>query len=139
MVDDWEVTLNQNNKGTNNNGETGENGTENTEEEDGPVENKFNEYTSYWDPKEQEFKMSTDTPVVRIFISREVVPELDEDGEMKDTIDLEEAAKLTHDMAVAYQENPDINSKNSTVVKLDGEQVLAMNAIDKLDLNNAPK
>lgn len=130
---DLDVILNQNQPNSTGSENTGES----TETEDEPVENKFNEYTSYWDAKDQEFKMSTDTPTVRIFISREIVP--DEMPEEAEEIELTDAEKISHDMSVVYQMTPDITPRNSTVVKLEGKQVLAMNAIDKLDLNNAPK
>lgn len=109
------------------------------EQEDGPVENKFNDYTAYWDPLEEKFVMSTDTPTVRIYISREIVPDTVEGEE--DTQELDEAlatVEASHDMSVVYQ-NKDINNNNTTVVNLNDEQILAMNAIDKLDLKNVPK
>lgn len=138
--EDWSITLNEN--PTNDNG-TG--GVTTEETEDGPVENKYNDMDPYWTPKEQEREFSSDTPDVRIYISREIVPESTEEGEEGTegeegkVTTLDEAIEINRNLAEIYSQDPDINNNNTSVVKLKGEQILAMNAIDKLDLKNAPK
>lgn len=110
-----------------------------TNENDEPVENKHNDLTKFWDVETGEMYMNSDTPNVKIYISREK-PVVDEDekgeeGEKQET--LEEAMEEDAQLAVILGNNPDITNNNTTIVKFNnGDKAAAKNALDKLDLSD---
>ena len=49
---------------------------------------------------------------------------------------VEEAADINRNLAELFAKDKDITNENTTVIKMNGEHVLAMNAIDKMYLTN---
>ena len=113
-------------------------GVETEEVEEETIENKYNEMESYWTPAETQREMNPDNPDVKIFISREIVKDSEEEGEEGDGTEMtvEEAADINRNLAELFAKDKDITNENTTVIKMNGEHVLAMNAIDKMYLTN---
>lgn len=87
------------------------------------IENKFNDFTSYWDATEGEetYKISPDNPDVRIYISRQILPEDDEENE----------ADEDAESNIAGLDDPDITKENTTSIQIDnGESLLAHKSTD---------
>lgn len=106
------------------------------------IENKYNDISGFFNPEEEEFIASTDTPTVRIWISREKVPDEDveegegesetTEGEKIETV--EEAARESVDIANMYKKN-EINNTNNAFIKTNDQKILAMKAIADIDFN----
>ena len=122
------------------------------------IENKYNDISGYFDAEEEEFIASTDTPTVRIYISRERVPEKDEETgetkeetsteETKETIvkgttggtseqveSVEEAVRESVKIAELYRKNKDITNQNTAIIKTGDQKIVAMKAISDIDFN----
>lgn len=122
---------------------TNEGGVTTEATEDEPIENRYNDIEGYWTPMEEERKFSSDTPDVRIYISREIVADSveGEEGSEGDgtVVEVDEAIKISRDLAKLYESNKDINNSNTSIINSNGEQIIAMNAIDKINFNDVPK
>ena len=76
---------------------------------DKEIVNKFNDFTHYWADEEtkDEHRMSGDTPDVRIYISRQVIPE-----DVEESLPNEEGESY-----IRRGEDPDFNRNNTVALR----------------------
>lgn len=110
----------------------------NTQEEE-PIENKWNDLTGMFKTADEGMRMNDDTPSVEIYISREKVWTKNDEGEYDWDSD---TSKMAKELAEAYMNDSEVNDKNTTIIKMNDQQVAASNAINNItqaDLNNATR